>query len=77
MVVMYDKTNESACKYQESMNDAVSDICEPLVEYFGLSPRTVETHLKSIKGKTGFHSRSQLIKFFLNHFRFCEQNLKF
>ena len=33
-----------------------------------ISPRTVETHLKAIKCKTGFHSRSQLVKFFLNHF---------
>ena len=47
---------------------ARGDTAKEVARNLEISPRTVETHLKAIKGKTGFHSRSQLIKFFLNHF---------
>ena len=37
MDITYDKTNESAYKYQESVHDRVADICEPLNQYFGIN----------------------------------------
>ena len=47
---------------------AKGDTAKEVARNLEISPRTVETHLKAIKYKTGFHSCSQLIKFFLNHF---------
>ena len=47
---------------------AKGDTAKEIAQSLEISPRTVETHLKTIKYKTGFHSRSQLVKFFLNHF---------
>ena len=47
---------------------AKGDTAKEVARNLEISPRTVETHLKTIKCKTGFHSRSQLVKFFLNHF---------
>ena len=47
---------------------AQGDTAKEIARNLELSPYTVETHLKAIKCKTGFHSRSQLVKFFLNHF---------
>ena len=47
---------------------AKGDTAKEIARNLELSPHTVETHLKAIKCKTGFHSRSQLVKFFLNHF---------
>ena len=47
---------------------AKGDTAKEVARNLEISPRTVETHLKIIKCKTGFHSRSQLVKFFLSHF---------
>ena len=47
---------------------AKGDTAKEIARNLEISYRTVETHLKTIKCKTGFHSRSQLVKFFLNHF---------
>ena len=47
---------------------AKGDTAKEVARNLELSPHTVEVHLKTIKHKTGLHSRSQLVKFFLTHF---------